>query len=105
MVERLIGKDDVVRTLAGKVGNRQGDLALGPPIRLKSPVAVAQQHEHVAEIVADEQVEVAVAVAIVGGQARGQVAGAVDGFFGETAVAVPEEDRQVATPFIQDGQI
>src|SRR5262249_27410176 len=75
---------------------------------------VAQQHQHVAEVVADEQVELAVAVGVGDRQAGGQVSGtqlegpavcAAGNFLSEAAVAVAEKDRDIATLLIQDRKV
>src|SRR5262249_10459168 len=63
------------------------------------------QEQHVAVIIADEQVELAVAIEISDCQAGGQVAGTDGGGPRKTAVAVAEEDRDRTTSFIQNGEI
>ncbi len=60
-IEPLVGVDDVLRAVAGEVGHGQLDGLVGLAIGLEGAVAVADQDQHVAVGVADQQVELAVA--------------------------------------------
>ena len=73
-VQALVGEDEVLGAVT-EIGHGQRDVLVGSLVRLERAVAVAQQHQHVAELVADQQIELAVAVDIGDGQARGVVAG------------------------------
>ena len=70
-IEALVGVDDVLGAVAGQVGHGQLDGLVGLVVGLERAVAVAQQHQDVAVGVADEQVELAVAVDVGDGQAVG----------------------------------
>ena len=61
-IEPLVGVDEVGLAVAGEVGHGQGDGLVGLAVGPEGAVAVAQQDQHVAEEVADQQVGDAVAV-------------------------------------------
>ena len=77
LVEAVIGEGEDVLPCVSEVGHRQGHLLIDFVIGHKAPVAVPQQHEHVAIGVADEQVGHAVAVDVGDGQPRRVRAGVV----------------------------
>src|SRR5947209_7082659 len=54
-VERFASQDEIVLAVAAEVGDCQGHIA-AESLRLKRAVAVAAQDQHVAVVVADEQV-------------------------------------------------
>ena len=62
LVERLVGEDEVGDAVAGEVGHGQGDGRLDRLEGAEGAVAVAHEDQHVAFGVADQQVELAVAV-------------------------------------------
>ena len=74
-VEALVGVDDVLGAVAREVGHGQRHGLVGLAIGLEGAVAVAQQHQDIAERVADEQVGLAVVVDVGDGQAGGVGAG------------------------------
>ncbi len=70
-VEALVGVDDVVQAVAGQVGHGQLDGLIDLVVRLEGAVAVAQQHQDVAEGIANEQVGLAVVGDVGDGQPGG----------------------------------
>ena len=102
-IEPLVGVDDVLRAVAGEVGHGQLDGLVGLVVGLERAVAVAQQHQDIAVGVADEQVELAVAVDVGDGQAVGFGRHRVGGRRQEAPLAVAEVDAHAVGG--QDGQV
>ena len=100
----LVGEGENVWPVRPEVGHRQGDLLVDVAGR-EAPLTVAQEHEHVAVAVADEQVGEAVAVDVGDGQA-GRVGADIVGLcpgLVEPALAVAEVDGHAVGP--EHGQV
>ena len=96
-IEPLVGVDDVLGAIAGEVGHGQLDGLVGLVVRLEGAVAVAQQHQHVAVGVADQEVELAVAGEIGDGQPVGFRRHRVGGRRQEAPLAVAEVDAHAGS--------
>src|SRR5438067_13106855 len=71
LVQGLVGEDEVVLAIAVQIGYRQGNVAADALIRLERAISLAEEGQHIAELVADHKVESAIAVHIRDRQARG----------------------------------
>ena len=95
--------DVLLRTNSGlavavEIADGQADGLVGPLVRLERAVAVAQDDQQVALVVADQQVGDAVAVDVAHGQAGRVVAGVDPGHRDEAPLAVVQEDRDILAP-------
>ena len=89
-IEPLVGVDEVGLAVAGEVGHGQRDGLVGLAIGPEGAVAVAQEDQHIAVGVADQEVGHAVAVDVGDRQAGGLGPGVVGDRRLEAALAVAQ---------------